>query len=144
MHLREATAEDLPLLAELNFQLIQDQGSSNPMSVSELQERMRKWLAGEYRAVIFEVESEPVAYGVFRSAEGDIHLRQFFVARGFRRQGVGRRAIGAFRKRFVPPGAALMLEVLVHNHIGLAFWRALGLQDHALSLRLPPAPDGGS
>jgi ribosomal protein S18 acetylase RimI-like enzyme len=142
VHLREATAEDLPLLAELNLQLIQDQRSSNPMSVGELQERMRVWLAGEYRAVVFEIGSEPVAYGVFRPADGDIHLRQFFVARGLRRQGVGRRAIEAFRKRFVPPGAALRLEVLVHNNAGLAFWRALGFQDHALSLRLPPSSEG--
>ena len=139
MHLREAIAEDLPLLAELNLQLIQDQRSSNPMPVGELQERMRGWLAAEYRAVIFEIGSEPVAYGVFRPAEGGIHLRQFFVVRRLRRQGIGRRAIELFRKRFVPAGAALTLEVLVHNGTGLAFWRALGFQDHALSLRLPPS-----
>jgi ribosomal protein S18 acetylase RimI-like enzyme len=140
VHLREATFEDLPLLAELNRQLIQDQRSSNPMSLAELQERMRGWLAGEYRAVLFEIDSKPVAYAVFRPAEGGIHLRQFFVARGLRRQGIGRRAIEAFRKRHVPSSAALTLEVLVHNSAGIAFWRALGFQDHALSLRLPPSP----
>jgi hypothetical protein len=42
----------------------------------------------------------------------------------------------------VPPGGDLTLEVLVHNSTGIAFWRALGFQDHALSLRLPPSPTG--
>lgn len=142
MQLREATADDLSLLAELNRQLIQDQRASNPMSVAELEARMRGWLVAEYRAVVFEIDSKPVAYGLFRPNEGGIHLRQFFVARAFRRQGIGRRAIEAFRQRFVPPGAALTLEVLVHNSPGLAFWRALGFQEHALSFRLPPSRAG--
>ena len=138
MIVREATLEDLSLLAELNLQLIQDQRSANPMSVAELEERMRGWLAAEYRALLFEIDSEPVAYALFRPAEGGIHLRQFFVARGVRRRGIGRRAFEAFRERCVPPDAALTLEVLVHNRTGIAFWRALGFGDHALSLRLPP------
>jgi len=139
MHLREATAEDLPLLAELNRQLIQDQRSSNQMSVAELEERMRGWLRAEYRAVVFEIDSQHVAYALFRLDEGGIHLRQFFVARAFRRQGIGRSAIESFRERFVPPGAALTLEVLVHNSAGLGFWRALGFQERALSFRLAPS-----
>ena len=140
MRLREATALDLPLLAELNRQLIEDQRSSNPMSVVELAERMRGWLAGEYRALVFEIDGKPVAYAVFRPAEGGVQLRQFFVVRDRRRQGIGRRAFEAFRRRHVAPGAALTLEVLVHNAPGIAFWRALGFEDHALSLRLPPVP----
>jgi len=142
MQLREATTEDLPLFAELNRQLIEDQRSSNPMSVAELEVRMRGWLSAEYRAVVFEIETEPVGYAVFRPAEGGIHLRQFFVARGRRRQGIGRRAIDALRTRYVPPGAAVTLEVLLHNSGGLAFWRALGFEDHALSLRLPASAGG--
>jgi GNAT superfamily N-acetyltransferase len=140
VRLREATAEDLPLLARLNRELIEDQRSSNPMSLAELEERMRGWLAGEYRSVFFELESDLVAYALFRPAEGGIHLRQFFVLRPFRRQGLGRRAIAAFRAAYVPAGAALTLEVLVHNETGIAFWRALGFEAHALSLRLPAAP----
>jgi hypothetical protein len=47
---------DLPLLAEWNRQLIQDEGHRNPMTVAELQARMQGWLAGEYRAVVFELK----------------------------------------------------------------------------------------
>jgi ribosomal protein S18 acetylase RimI-like enzyme len=139
VRIREATAADLPLLARLNRELIEDQRSSNPMTLAELEERMRGWLGGEYRAVFFELD-EVVAYALFRPAEGGIHLRQFFVLRSFRRRGIGRGAIEAFRRRYVPAGAAVTLEVLVHNETGIAFWRALGFEEHALSLRLPPAP----
>ncbi len=106
------------------------------MSVAELEERMRGWLVAEYRAVVFEIGSQPVAYALFRPAEGGVHLRQFFVARGSRRKGIGRRAIEAFRQRFVAPGEALTLEALVHNSPGLAFWRALGFEEQALTFRL--------
>lgn len=140
LRLCDAGERDLPLLAELNRQLIEDQRSANPMSLAELEARMRSWLGAEYRAVLFERDGRPVAYALFRPAEdGGVHLRQLFVARGCRRRGVGRRAFAAFRERFVPDGAAVHLEVLVQNRAGLAFWRALGFEDHALALRLPPA-----
>lgn len=51
-----ANDADLPLLAEWNRQLIQDEGHRNPMTVAELQARIQGWLAGEYRAVVFELE----------------------------------------------------------------------------------------
>jgi hypothetical protein len=51
MQYRFATSNDLDLLAEWNYQLIQDEAHRNRMALPELRERMRGWLAGEYRAV---------------------------------------------------------------------------------------------
>ena len=97
---------------------------------------MRRWLASEYRAVIFELASEPVAYALYRPSDnGGVHLRQFFVVRSHRRKGLGRRAIALFRRQVVPMGGTLTLEVLVQNQVGLAFWRALGFREHAISFR---------
>jgi hypothetical protein len=53
---RFATLADCHALAELNHQLIRDEGHRNPMTVPEVDQRMRSWLAGEYRAVLFEAE----------------------------------------------------------------------------------------
>jgi len=53
MTFRGATLGDCPVLAELNHQLIRDEGRRNLMTVPELEQRMRGWLTGEYRAVIF-------------------------------------------------------------------------------------------
>lgn len=40
--------------SDCRAQLIQDEGHRNRMTVAELEQRMRGWIAGEYRAVIFE------------------------------------------------------------------------------------------
>ena len=136
MTLREASEADVPLLARLNRQLIEDERSPNPMSVAQLDSRIRRWLDANYRAIIFERDSETLAYALFRPDEAGIYLRQFFVCREHRRRGVGRRAFKLLRENVVPPGQSLSLEVLVHNEASLAFWRSLGLREHAMSFRI--------
>jgi ribosomal protein S18 acetylase RimI-like enzyme len=138
MKLRYASDEDIQLLAELNHQLIQDERVPNPMSVRELAERMRAWLGGDYRPVVFELAAEPIAYALFRTSEEGIYLRQFYVSRANRRRGVGRRAIEIFREQVVSSDQALSLEVFVHNEAGVAFWQAVGFEQHTLSFRIGP------
>ena len=69
---RFAIQADCPLLAELNHQLIRDEVHRNRMTVPELAERIRGWLAGEYRAVIFldtgSAEVRPEVLGKERNA----------------------------------------------------------------------------
>ena len=55
-----------------------------------------------------------------------------------RRRGVGRRAIETFREQIVSPDQALSLEVLIHNEAGIAFWQAVGFEQHAVSFRIGP------
>ena len=53
MQYRFATLADVRFLAELNHQLIRDEGHRNSMDVDQLAHRMYGWLSsGEYRAVI--------------------------------------------------------------------------------------------
>ena len=137
MELREANESDLPLLARWNRELIEDQRADNAMTVALLELRLARWLASDYEAVIFEQRGEPVAYALFRPDEGGVYLRQFFVARGHRRRGVGREAMRIFCERCVLAGASLSLEVLTHNERALAFWRALGMREHAIRFRAP-------
>lgn len=47
--IRKAAATDLPQLALMNKELIEDEGGSNPMSIEQLQNRMSNWLAGEWK-----------------------------------------------------------------------------------------------
>lgn len=140
---RFASEADLPLLAEWNYQLIRDQGHRNPMTVEELHERMRGWLGGEYRAVVFDVLGEPAAYALFCETAGGLHLRQFFVARAKRRSGVGRAAIKMLRKDVWPRERRIIVEVLVANPGGLEFWRSVGFSDYSVALEMLPDPAGG-
>src|SRR5258708_34630083 len=80
---------DCPMLAELNHQLIRDEGHRNPMTVPQLEQRMRDFLTGEYRGIIFEDRGEIVAYALFREQPEEVYLRQLFVVRKRRGQGIG-------------------------------------------------------
>lgn len=137
MKFRPATLSDCGLLAELNHQLIRDEDHRNPMSVPELDQRMRVWLGGQYRAIMFEENDEIVAYALFREELDEI-LRQLFVARHKRRQGTGRRAVEILRSQIWPKTKRLTVEVLVSNEKAIAFWRAVGYRDYALTLEITP------
>ena len=136
MTFRFATPDDCPLLAGLNHQLIRDEGHRNQMTVPELEQRMRGWLSSEYRAVIFEDGGDVVAYGLYREQAEEIYLRQLFVVRNRRRQGIGRRVIEILRTKVWPTGKRLTVDVLVANQGGVAFWRSVGYSDYALSLEI--------
>ena len=138
MTFRHATLDDCPLLAGLNHQLIRDEGHRNQMTVPELEQRMRGWLSGEYRAVVFEDGGDVVAYALYREQSELIYLRQVFVVRHRRRQGLGRRAVEILRSQVWPRDRRLTVDVLVANQSGVAFWRSVGYTDYALSLEILP------
>jgi predicted acetyltransferase len=138
MNFRRATSHDCALLAELNRQLIRDEGHRNKMTVPELEQRMKDWLASEYAAVIFEIGGEIVAYALYRERAEEIYLRQLFVTRNQRQQGIGRKAIEILRSKIWPKNKRLTVEVLVSNASGVAFWRAVGYKDYSLSLEVLP------
>src|SRR5260221_4979625 len=102
MKFRLATLDDCGLLAKLNHELIRDEGHRNPMTVPELEQRMRGWLSGGYRAVVYEDSDEVVAYALFREQQDEIYLRQLFVIRDRRRQGIGRQAVEILRSAVWP------------------------------------------
>lgn len=134
---RQATPEDVPLLAAWNHALIRDEGHRNAMSVAELAERMAGWLAGEYRAWLFILGDEPVAYVLVAERAEDVYLRQFYVVPERRRQGLGRRAIDLLCREILPASKRVTVECLVSNARGLAFWRAVGFTDYSLALEMP-------
>ncbi|HET7625513.1 MAG TPA: GNAT family N-acetyltransferase [Verrucomicrobiae bacterium] len=134
---REAGEGDLSLLAEWNHELIRDEGHRNPMTVAHLLARMREWLRGEYRAVLFTSEA-PVGYALFRSQRELIYLRQFFVRRDSRRMGIGRAAFSLLRHEIWPRDVRLTVDVLCQNLSAIAFWRSVGYRDYSLTLEIMP------
>lgn len=135
---RSAVQDDLDLLAEWNYQLIRDEGHRNPMTVPELKERMRGWLEGEYQARLFLLHGEPAAYSLYRENQNEIYLRQFFVRRDLRRQGIGRRAITLLRSEIWSQHKRLTVEVLTANQVAVAFWHSVGYRDYSLCLEILP------
>lgn len=135
MDWRHATSVDLPQLAFWNRELQEDEGAE-PLAVAPITDRLRRWLADEYRAVVFTVGSAPVGYALFRPSDPDlqgadaIYLRQFFVARDQRRKGYGSCALQRLLDE-VFEGRKVILEALEANPGGSAFWRAQGFVPYA-------------
>src|SRR5258708_25737670 len=90
MKFRRATLDDCGLLAELNHQLIRDEGHRNRLSVAELGQRMRGWLASEYTAILFEDGGGTVAHGLYQEQVAGTFLPHLFVTANLRLQGAVR------------------------------------------------------
>jgi len=138
MDFRIANSEDVELLGDWNQQLIQDEGHRNPMTISQLRERMREWIRDEYKAAIFSVDGEQVAYALYKETASDIYLRQFFVRRDNRGQGVGRNAFLLLRASIWPQDKRLTVDVLAGNMPAIKFWQSLGFKDYCLTLEIMP------
>ena len=137
--LRRATLSDLELLGSLNQQLIQDEGHRNALNLSQLRERMRGWITVEYTAMLFEYKGEVVGYALYRDEPGLIYLRQFFVRRDRRRKNMGRKAFDLLRQQIWPAGKRITVEVLIANEAAVAFWKAVGFKEYALTLEILPS-----
>jgi GNAT superfamily N-acetyltransferase len=135
---RLASKRDCRILAEMNHQLIADEGHRNAMNVQELEARMKDWLDEAYEAILFEDGGETAGYALYRIQTGEVYLRHFFVARHRRRQGLGRQAMDLLRRHIWPKAQRLTVSVLTRNEAGLKFWRAMGYQDYCLTMEILP------
>ncbi len=143
VQLREATPQDAPELAQMNRILMEDEGAPNPMSVDGLTERMTGWLeTGAYKAVLIARKEEIVGYVLYRRETDatdvsniNIHVRQFFVKRVYRRRGIGRRAFEQVVASHFPAEATIVLEVLAGNLQGQVFWERLGFEPYFTTYR---------
>lgn len=134
LHFRRATLADVPLLAGLNRQLQDDERHRNIMDVADIEPRMRTWLAGDYEADLFERDGAAVGYAIYQRKEDFIYLKQFFVCRDARRQGIGRTAIDWLCANRWQAFPRVFLDALVQNDAGLAFWRAVGFTDYCITM----------
>ncbi len=140
MEYRFATAADVPVLAAMNEQLIRDEGHRNPMTLPELEGRMGEWLAGEYRALLFEEAGAAVGYALFRHDPDFVSLRQLFVAAGHRRKGIARGALVWLRANAWAGVPRVRIDVLVGNEGAIAFWRAVGFRDYCVTMEREESP----
>ena len=138
LRFRMATLDDVPELARLNRQLIEDEKHrNNSMTREQLEERMRGFLEGAYEAVLFERKGRTVAYELHRDDGDSIYLRQLFVSRDCRREGIGGEAVRLLRKKIWPQEKRIVVEVLTHNTTAHAFWQSVGFEDYCVTLEMP-------
>ena len=135
-HIADET--DLDILAQWNHQLIREEGHRNPMTVSQLRDRMQQWLSTDYTAVIFDKDGESVAYALYRESEDEIYLRQLFVKPENRNRGIGKEAVRILKEEIWTKSKRLTVDVLSHNKAAIAFWYSVGYKDYCLTLEIMP------
>jgi len=73
---RFATLADIETLANWNKQLVEDEGSRNPMSIRQLSERVTGFLKKDWRAVILSVDGEETGYMLYKEGVDDYFPNQ--------------------------------------------------------------------
>lgn len=133
MHLYRAGQTDVLMLAQMNWQLIRDEGSDNAMTVDQLAERMAGFLATTYVAWVMCVDNHNIGYLLVDMGRNPVYLRQMFVATPYRRHGYGRAAFAALCDALdhVP----LDVEVFAWNAPAVAFWHAVGFAPRVIQMR---------
>jgi len=146
IELRRATPENAPALAEMNRELIEDEGNRNSMTLDELEARMRRFLGGEYAGLLILVNGETAGYLLYKEGhdeydpqQPEVFVRHYLIKRAYRGQGVGRAAFDKIVEEWFPPSATLVLQVLATNPAGRGFWTRLGFQPYCTTYRRPRA-----
>lgn len=130
----ECGENDIPTLALLNKQLIEDEQADNTMSLPELEKRMTEFLSSEYKAFFFLSEEELVGYALCNMIQNPLYLRQFFICRDKRGRGYGRLAFNTLLNKLNI--SEIDIDVYTWNEVGAAFWKAMGFKERYTHLRL--------
>ncbi|CAH1195747.1 hypothetical protein PAECIP111893_00751 [Paenibacillus plantiphilus] len=140
---RKAAEADLQHLALMNQNLIRDEGSRNPMSIEQLQDRMAEWMAGEWEIEIVQTADAIIGYAVYQTRTDDlhphesyIHLRQFYIGREYRSNGYGAKALHLLLNHSFPLGAKVTIDVLASNPRGYQFWSKVGFEPDYTHMKL--------
>ena len=134
MILKKCTTDDLLRLAAMNKRLIEDEKSSNPMTLKELEDRMEGFITGEYNAFFFEEEGQIVGYALVRHTSEPLYLRQFYIEREQRRRHYGKQAFKLLMDHLDTD--VIDIDVLPWNESGFSFWKSLGFTETCISMRL--------
>lgn len=133
MKIKKCTLEDTAWLAVLNKQLIDDEKSDNPMSIQELEERMKGFLKTDYDAYFFVVDDAVVGYALVKNSCRPLYMRQFLIDRKYRKHHYGTEAFNSLIKYLNVK--SIDIEVLSWNEAGNRFWESCGFRDISRYMR---------
>jgi ribosomal protein S18 acetylase RimI-like enzyme len=123
------------ILGKLNKKLIGDEGHSNPMTVDDLIERMFNFLSNKYSAYFILTDSQVAGYCLFRDDIDYIYIRQLFVEKDKRNQGLGKACV-RWLKDTHWTDRKIRIEVLSGNLDGIEFWRRIGFHDYCITMEM--------
>ena len=133
MQIKECTVENVPLLAEMNLHLIEDEKAETNLNLSQLEERMLGFISSEYKAFLFHQDDKTIGYALCNMSKTPIYLRQFFICRDERRTGYGTQAFRLLLNHL--DTQEMDIDVYSWNETGVAFWESLGFEKRCYNMR---------
>jgi len=144
--LSKASLRDLTALAEMNRQMIADEGYKGKLSLERLEKRFRDWLRSDGCEAVFFLDRQGyrLGYAVYQREEDalffkkrQVFLRHFFIMRDHRRKGLGSMAFRELQELWKGT-ERVDLHVLIENQGAVDFWHSLGFKEYQLGMALEP------
>jgi predicted acetyltransferase len=133
MKLVKCTLDNIPLLAQLNKQLFEDENNDSIPKIEVLEERLQKAMNEGSAAYLFMINGTAAGYALVKIQVNPYYLSHFFICREFRRQHLG---TTAFNKLMTELNTnSIDLDVFCWNEWGRAFWKSLGFKERAVIMR---------
>lgn len=143
IQLRIATSADSEYLLEMSYQLLEDEGLEEDISMIERQAVLQEWIEDGWSILLILKDHQIAGYMIYRkqreefpSHEQTVFVREFFVRREYRRRGVGRSAFELIVNEYIPRDVTITLNVPAANHTALRFWQEKGFEVFSTTLRL--------
>jgi ribosomal protein S18 acetylase RimI-like enzyme len=138
-----ALLSDVDILSEMNKELIEDEKSENPMTISELTNRMKDFLNNDWKAILLVMGDQIVGYALYQERvdvnrkNNTVYLRQYYIRRQYRRRGLGKSGIDLLRTKLFQ-NSTISLDVLESNPGGERFWEEIGFKKYYTNMKLKP------
>ena len=141
--LRRANESELTILAHMNKQLIDDEGSPNPMTVMQLEGRMRGWMHSDWNIDLICNAEEIIGYSLYQYRkneyvydEDEVYLRQYYIKPDYRNQGFGQAGIELLLEYRFKDIKTIIIDVLACNTRGMGFWRKVGFIPYSTIMKI--------
>jgi len=143
LSLRSAGEPDMKVIAEMNFRLIQDEGSSNPMTVAQLKQRALDWLRSGWNFDLLCTGEKIIGYALYQirphpyhNNQMEAYIRQYFIDSNERQKGYGREGIHLLKEKRFKEMSAIVIDVLETNPQGRRFWESVGFKPYYTNMRM--------
>lgn len=135
--------ESLPLLAEFNRRLLEEEGFPFAVTVAELENRLREMLAGGYRAVAFIWKSRPVGYCLYRLHPRYAYIRHIYVGKDAGREFDVADALALLRREEFHDFATIRIDVPEGRKESVNLLESMGFRPRSVRLELHTATRPG-
>ena len=133
MDLIKCTVDKLPLLAELNKQLYEDEKNDNIPAIDVLEERLKYSIEQDSKAYLFTDNDEVVGYALVKTQLSPYYLSHFFICKNMRRKNFGTIAFNQLMNELNTD--SIDLDVFCWNQRGQEFWKSLGFKERCIIMR---------